>query len=62
MSRTRISASRFSARSAPTKVLDELGCRRHQQLGRGRVLLDLAVLAHHCDPVAHLDRLGRCRG
>ena len=39
------------------EVLDELGRRRHQQLGRGRVLLDPAVLAHDRDPVAHLDRL-----
>ena len=39
------------------EVLDELVRRRHQQLRRGRVLLDPAALAHHRDPVAHLDRL-----
>ena len=39
------------------EVLDELVGRVHQQLGRGRVLGDLAALAHDRDPVAHLDRL-----
>ena len=39
------------------EVLDELVGRRHQQLRRGRVLRDPAALAHHRDPVAHLDRL-----
>ena len=39
------------------EVLDELVGGRHQQLGRGRVLGDLAALAHDRDPVAHLDRL-----
>ena len=57
MSETRISASRFSARSAPTKSSTNSFGRRHQQLGRGRVLLDPAALAHDRDPVAHLDRL-----
>ncbi len=57
MSETRISASRFSARSAPTKSSTNSVGGRHQQLGRGRVLLDPAALAHDRDPVAHLDRL-----
>ena len=39
------------------EVLDELVGGVHQQLGRGRVLGDLAALAHDRDPVAHLDRL-----
>ena len=39
------------------EVLDELIGRVHQDLGRGRVLGDLAALAHDRDPVAHLDRL-----
>jgi hypothetical protein len=39
------------------EVLDELGRGVHQQLGRGRVLLDPSVFADDRDPVAHLDRL-----
>ena len=39
------------------EVLDELVRRGHQDLGRGRVLLDPSVLLHDRDPVAHLDRL-----
>ena len=57
MSETRISASRFSARSAPTKSSTNSSAGVHQQLGRGRVLGDPAALAHDRDPVAHLDRL-----
>ena len=41
----------------PDEVLNERVRGRHQQLGRSRVLGELAALANHRDPVAHLDRL-----
>ena len=57
MSRTRISASRFSARSAPTKSSTKSSAGAIRSSGRGRVLGELAALAEDRDPVAHLDRL-----
>ena len=57
MSRTRCSARRLSARSAPTKSSTNFVGRRHQQLGRRRVLGELAALLQDRDAVAHLDRL-----
>ena len=39
------------------EVLDEVVGGRHQQLGRGRVLGEVAALLQDRDPVAHLDRL-----
>ena len=39
------------------EVLDEAVRRRHQELGRGRVLGEHAALLQDRDPVAHLDRL-----
>ena len=57
MSRTRCSESRLSAAVGADEVLDEVVGRVHQQLGRGRVLGELAAALHDRDPVAHLDRL-----
>ena len=56
-SRTRWSASRLSARSAPTKSSTNAVGRVHQQLRRRRVLGELAAALHDRDAVAHLDRL-----
>ena len=56
-SRTRWSASRLSARSAPTKSSTKLFGRVHQQLRGRRVLGELAAALHDRDAVAHLDRL-----
>ena len=57
MSRTRCSASRFSARSEPTKSSTNGVGGVHQQLGRRGVLGEDPALLEDRDPVAHLDRL-----
>ena len=56
-SRTRLSASGFSARSAPTKSSTNAFAGVQQQLLRRRVLGELAADLQDRDPVAHLDRL-----
>ena len=53
----RISASRLSARSAPTKSSTNVVRGVQEQLGRRRVLGELAADLQDRDPVAHLDRL-----
>ena len=52
-----VTESRLRPRSAPTKLGDEVGGRRPEQPGGRVVLLEVAALGEHRDPVAQPHRL-----
>ena len=52
-----VTASRLSPRSAPTKSATKSVAGAPSSVGRGVVLLEVAALAHHRDPVAEPHRL-----